>query len=176
VATVAAPEYVPQPAIRRTRSYVSPPRRPEPWRADRPGDLAGRQPHGAGLGSPGPDQGYIYVLARQYEGRLQLTPGEHEADAIAGSTGVALKRASTFGRAPVLADLTVAFTIWGYLGQAPDALVELRRSLFAEAANPNHYVERRRIVDMVPESSLRETPHDVAEAHQRDWRSLLDLP
>jgi hypothetical protein len=176
VAGVAAPEYVPQPAIRRTRSYVSPPRRPESWRADRPGDLAGRQPLGAGLGSPGPDQGYIFVLARQYEGRLQLAAGEHEADAVAGCAGVALKRASIFGRAPVLPDLTVAFTLWGFLSAAPDELVELRRPLFAEAANAHHYGERRRIVDAVPESTLRKSPPETAEAHQRDWRSLLTLP
>lgn len=116
------------------------------------------------------------MLARQYEGRLFLTPGEHEADAVAGCTGVALKRASIFGRAPVLPDLTVAFTVWGFLSQAPDELVELRRGLFAEVAHPHHYTERRNIVDMVPETTLRKTPQDVAEAHQRDWRSLLTLP
>jgi hypothetical protein len=176
VATVAAPEYVPQPAITRTRSYVSPPRRPDSWQADRPGDLAGRQPQGAGLGSQGPDQGYVYVLARQYESRLQLTPGEHESDAIAGCVGVALKRASIFGRAPVLPDLTVAFTLWGFLGNAPDELVQLRRPLFEEAHHAHSYGERRTIADMVPEASLRKSPPEAAEAHQRDWRTLLDLP
>jgi hypothetical protein len=115
------------------------------------------------------------VLARRFEGRLSLIPGEHEADAIAGCTGVALKRASLFGRAPVLHDLTVAFTIWGFLREAPTDLVELRKPLFAEVANPNHYAEQRGIVDMVPEESLRQTPQQVAEAHLRDWRSLLDL-
>lgn len=172
---MAAPEYVPQPAIKRTRSYVSPPRRPESWQADRPGDLRGRQPQGAWLGSQGPDQGYIYVLARQYEGRLFLQPGEHERDVVEGCVEAALKRASMFGRAPVLPDLTVAFTVWGFLSQAPDELVELRRPLFEEVANAHHYAERRRLVDMVPESTLRKSPPEVAETHQRDWRSLLTL-
>jgi hypothetical protein len=127
------------------------------------------------LGAQGPDQGYALVLARRFEGRLYLTTGEHEADAIAGCTGVALKRASILGRAPVLHDLTVAFTIWGFLREAPDDLVAKRKPLFAEVAHPNHYAEQRRIVDMVPDDALRQTPQQVAEAHIRDWRSLLDL-
>jgi hypothetical protein len=175
VRAMAAPEYVPQPAIQHVRAYTSPPRRPGSWRALRPGDLGARQPRGDGLGSPGPDQGYVLLLARRFEDRLELTSGEQAGDVIGGCVGVALKRASLFGRAPVLPDLTVAFTVWGYLGEAPDDLVELRRHLFEEVANPHHYPEQRRIVDMVPESTLRLTPQQLAEAHQNDWRSLLDL-
>jgi hypothetical protein len=173
---VAAPEYVPQPAIQHVRSYSSPPRRAGSWRAERPGDLGGTQPRGERLGSQGPDQGYVYLLARRFEGRLQLQAGEHAADAIAGCVGVALKRASIFGRAPVMPDLTVAFTVWGFLREAPSELVDQRRPLFAEIANPHHYPEQRRVVDMVPESTLRLTPQEAAEAHQRDWRGLLSLP
>jgi hypothetical protein len=172
---MAAPEYVPQPAIQHVRAYSSPPRRPGSWRAVRPGDLPGRQPLGEQLGSPGPDQGYVYLLARRFEDRLQLNEGEHDDDVVAGCVGVALKRASLFGRAPVLPDLTVAFTIWGYLEEPPAELVELRRPLFEEVANPHHYREQRHIADVVPESALRMTPQQVAEAHEKDWRSLLDL-
>jgi hypothetical protein len=174
VGDVAAPEYVPQPAIQYVRSYTSPPRRPASWRADRPGDLSGLQPRGERLGSPGPDQGYIYLLARRFQGRLRLAQGEQEDDAIAGCVAVGLKRASLFGRAPVLTDLTVAFTIWGFLGDAPDELVELRRPLFAEVANPHHYPELRRVADLVSADALRQTPQQVGEAHRTDWRSLLD--
>lgn len=173
---MSAPEYVPQPAIRHVRTYSSPPRRPGSWKAVRPGDLEARQPRGERLGSPGPDQGYVYRLVRRFEDRLVLTSGEHAGDAIAGGVGIALKRASLLGRAPVLPDLTVAFTIWGHLREAPEELVELRRQLFEEVANPHHYPELRRIVDMVPDETLRMTPQQVAEAHQNDWRTLLDLP
>lgn len=172
---MAAPEYVPQPPIRRVRSYSSPPRRPEPWIAERPGELHGPQPRGERLGSPGPDQGYIYVLARRFRSRLHLATGVHEEDAVAGAVAVALKRASLLGRAPVLTDLTVAFTIWGFLGEAPDELVELRRPLFADVANPHHYSAQRRIADLVPDGVLRMSPQEVAEAHRTDWRSLLSL-
>jgi hypothetical protein len=172
---VAAPEYVPQPAIKHVRSYSSTPKRAGSWRPDRPGDLEGVQPRGDRLGAPGPDQGYVYLLAHRFEDRLHLAPGEHTADAIAGCVGVALKRASLFGRAPAMPDLNVAFTIWGFLRDAPDDLIELRRPLFAEVANPFHYPEQRRIVDVVPDATLRKTPQEVAEAHQHDWRSLLEL-
>jgi len=170
---VAAPEYVPEPAIRHVRNYESPPRRPESWRPVRPGDEPWHQPSGERLGAPGPDQGYVYVLARWFEGHLQLAHDENEHDALVGCIGVALKRASLFGRAPVVHDLTAALTIWGFLGDAPPDLIAYRQPLFAEVANPQHYAEQRRIVDLVPEDVLRLTPDEIAEHHRADWRSLL---
>jgi len=170
---VAAPEYVPQPPLREVRSYESPPRRPDSWTADRPGDIPDGQPRGDRLGSQGPDQGYIYVLARRFQGKLQLATDEHEADALAGCIGVALKRASLFGRAPVVHDLTVALTVWGFLGDAAPDLINFRQPLFEEVANPHHYPEQRRIVDLVPDEVLRRSPQEVADAHRSDWRSLL---
>jgi hypothetical protein len=143
--------------------------------ADRPGDNADGQPRGDQLGSPGPDQGYVYVLARRFEGTLQLAADEHEADAIAGCIGVALRRASVFGRAPVLPDLTVALTVWGYLGDASPDLIAFRQPLFEEIGHPHHYAEQRRVVDLVREDALRLSPDEVAEAHRKDWRSLLVL-
>jgi hypothetical protein len=172
---VAAPEYVPEPAVRRVRNYESNPWRLESWRPVRPGDEPWHQPTGEGLGSPGPDQGYIYVLARWFEGQLQLAHDENEQDALVGCIGVALKRASLFGRAPVVHDLTAALTIWGFLGDAPPDLIAYRQPLFAEVANPHHYSEQRRIVDLVSEDVLRLTPDEIAERHRADWRSLLAL-
>lgn len=172
---MAAPEYVPQEPNRLLRRYTSPPRRPESWRPQRPGDLPGRQPQGDRLGVQGPDQGYIGILARQLQGGLHLAEGEHERDALAGAQAVALKRASLFGRAPVIHDLTVALTVWGFLDPSPPAdLVELRRRLFEEVSHPHHYAELRHIVDLVPESTLRMAPAEVNVAHRGDWRALLE--
>jgi hypothetical protein len=170
---VAAPEYVPQPPNRQVRSYESPPRRPDSWTASRPGDVPEGSPRGDRFGNQGPDQGYIYVLARRFEGQLQLASDEREEDALVGCIGVALKRASLFGRAPVLPDLTVALTVWGFLGDAPPDLIAYRQPLFEEIANPLHYAEQRRVVDLVPDAVLRRSPQDVAEAHRADWRRLL---
>jgi hypothetical protein len=170
---VAAPEYVPVDRTRPIRAYESPPRRPESWLATRPGELRLGQPHGAQLGNQGPDQGYVLSLARRFEGKLTLTAGEHERDALAGASAVALKRASLFGRAPVVHDLTVAVTIWGFLGEAPPELVTFRKPLFEEVAHPHHYAEQRHLADLVPDDVLRMTPAQVAEAHRNDWRALV---
>src|SRR4029453_10385745 len=86
-----------------------------------------------------------------------------------GGVAVALKRASLLGRAPVVTDLPVAFTIWGFLGEPPDELIELRRPLFAEVANPHHYPAQRRIADLVSGEVLRMSPQEIAEAHRDGW-------
>lgn len=176
---MAAPEYVPTEPTDAPRAYRSPPRRPEPWMADRPGEVVGPRRTGDGdaqLGNPGPDQGYALHLARQFDGRLRLGDGEHPDDVIAGCLAVALKRASLFGRAPVVHDLTVAFGVWGYLDEDVDReLVELRRAFFAEVRNPHHYHRQRDIADAVPAAVLRR-PHDgILDAHRADWRSLLSI-
>jgi hypothetical protein len=173
---VAAPDYVPSKPIDDTRIYTSAPRRPRPWMATRPGDLVAGQPRGKGFGAPGPDQGFALILAETQRERLVLRPGEHRDDAIAGGVAVALKRASSFGRAPTIHDLTVAFTVWGFLDEkADDELVAERRPRFEEVADPHHYVEQRALADAVPDATLRLTPDEVDRRHRADWRSLLDL-
>ena len=170
---MAAPEFVPHPATDRPRVYASPPWSGEPWRADRPGELVGRQPLGPRLGYPGPDQGFALKLAASFADRLVLTSGEHADDVIAGCTTVALKRASLFGRAPVVHDLTSAFTIWGYLTPADPELVRLRKPLFEEVANTHHYMERRKIADLVPQAVLRLTHGEVERVAAQDWRAFF---
>lgn len=173
---MAAPEHVPVDRSRPARGYESPPRLPEQWRANRPGEVVDSgQPRGDRLGHPGPDQGYALSLARRFEGTLTLVSGEHERDALAGVVAVALKRASLFGRAPVVHDLTVALHAWGFLGEAPADLVATRQPLFEEVAHPHHYEKLRRLVDLVPDTTLRMTPAQVADAHRADWRGLLGV-
>ena len=102
-----------------------------------------------------------------------LAPGEHAEDAISGCTAVAMRRSASYGRAPVIHDLTLAFTLWGFLPGAPDALVAAREPLFRSASH--HYQSQRTIADCVPESTLRLTPEQVA-LQLDDWRSLVELP
>ena len=66
---MAAPPFVPHSPVDKPRTYESPDHVPEAWRADRPGDLAGRQPAGAQLGYQGPDQGYGLLLAERFRDR-----------------------------------------------------------------------------------------------------------
>ncbi len=147
---------------------------PAIWTTSRPSELRGtRAPAGAFLGTPGPDQGFALKLARRFEDRLVLAPGEHAEDAVWGCTAVAMRRSACFGRAPVIHDLTLAFTLWGFLDGAPADLVAAREPLFRAAAH--HYQVQRSIADCVPESTLRLTPGQVAE-RLGGWRDLVELP
>lgn len=147
---------------------------PSIWTSSRPSELSGtRAPSGSSLGTPGPDQGFALKLARRFENRLVLGAGEHAEDAISGCTAVAMRRAALFGRAPVIHDLTLSFTLWGFLYGAPSDLVAAREPLFRSASH--HYRVQRTIADAVSETTLRLTPVQVGE-HLVDWRTLVALP
>lgn len=172
---MAAPEYVPAPTSAEPRVYQSPPWRGDRWIPGRPGEIVGGQPEGPRLGDPGPDGGYALRLARSMHGRLVLTPNEDEHDAIAGCVAIAMRRAASFGRAPIMHDLTVAFTLWGFLAEAPPDLVALRAKVFAAVGHAHHYMERRAIVDAVPEEVLRLSPADVAAFVRNDPSAVLAI-
>ena len=168
---MAAPEYVPSTLESQPRRGLAlPPARS--WQQRRTSDIRDAQPTGPRFGAQGPDQGYALTLLPLVRERLQLGDGEHLDDVEAGCVGVALKRASLFGRAPVVYDLDIAFTIWGFLDGHPDAeLASLRRKLFQAAAED--YWDQRDIVDLVPDDVLRLGPDEVRRRHEADWSSLL---
>ncbi len=168
--SVAAPDFVPTDPTRLVRTYTSPPRRGDSWHADRPGEVTAGQPRGARLGNMGPDQGYAYRLVSHVEEHLSFgTVGRD--DAVAGCVAIAMKRASLFGRAPVVHDLTPAFTVYGFFDEEPPAeLAELRQGLFAEVKSSHHYAELRRLVDLVSEAALRCSPEAIAAEYLTGWR------
>ena len=173
---MAAPQFSPTPVVPTARSYESPDYVPEPWWPTRPGDIVGFQPQGEQLGYQGPDQGFALKIANGFRDRLHLQPGEHAADAIKGCLGVGLRRASMFSRAPVVHDLTIAFTIWGFLDPAPPVeLVAARASLFTGLGHGHHYSSARTLADMVPEATLRMNPQQAAAAYPAGWRALVGL-
>jgi hypothetical protein len=168
---MAAPDYVPPVMADKPRPTlpIPPPGR---WVATRPADLPSAQPRGRRLGSPGPDQGYALLLVQRFHGKLALASGEDEHDAIAGAVAVAMRRASIFGRAPILADLELAFGLFGFLDHAPADLVEWRRSAFRGAGHD--YWDQRDIVDRIPETTLRMSPAEVRR-RQGDWKQLAGV-
>jgi hypothetical protein len=147
-------------------------RTPAVWRQDRVAELlTPEHPRGRDLGVPGPDQGYALLVAHElFADRLQLSPGITVEDALVGSAAVASARAALFGRAPVGKDVELALVLFGLLGAAPPELIAFRAPLFQAAAH--HYRQQRRIVEAVPESTLRLTP-DLVRARLADWRSLV---
>jgi len=171
---MAAPDYVPTTTPAKQRHYVSPPRLADSWVANRPGDLSDHQPLGNGLGVPGPDQGYALALARRFEGKLLLSSSENSSDAVAGAVSVALKRAACFGRAPILADVELAFRLFGFLAPEPtEAFLAWRRELFAGLRHPHHYAHVRHLVDIVSAEMLRISPLEVESVCEAQRLQLM---
>jgi hypothetical protein len=124
------------------------------WRADRPGDLVdGVQPSGALFGAPGPNVGYALRLVHRVSAELVLGPGEHRADAEAVVAAVAMRRASSFGRAPIAADVARAVALLGYRGGA-DADTVAHRVDAVDGAH-HDYATCRRVADQVDLEVLR---------------------
>jgi hypothetical protein len=141
------------------------------WRAARPGDIdpaIGIGCRGVLFGTPGPDSGYALALAERFRGRIKVVAPETAGDAEALAAGLAMRRAALFGRAPVMGDLEVAFTLFGWLGDPPRDLVDWRR--FAVAGVEHDYARRLALIDAVPEDVLRRRAGEVAD--QLDWRRL----
>ena len=169
------------------------PRRPAPARARLPSRRRGAPSRGGPTGrarssrraSPrrapratrDPTRATCSSLARRFEGKLTLTPGEHEKDALAGAVAVALKRASLFGRAPVVHDLTDRPHDLGLPrrgtrrpGRAPQAPL---RGGVAPAPLRRAASARR------PRSGGHPAPAPRPRSptlHRADWRSLLGEP
>ncbi len=174
---MAAPKFTPVTPTDSPRAYGSPDYVPGSWTPDRPGEIEGFQPRGDRLGAPGPDQGFAIKIANSLRPQLRVGDRENVEDAIQGCLGVALRRASLFSRAPVVHDLVIAFTVWGFLDDEPPAdLLALRTGLFEGLRHVgHHYMEARRVVDQVPTETLLMTPAQVEEAYPGEWRSLLGV-
>ncbi len=150
----------------------------EPWTPHRPADYRpsphrSERPNG---GIPGPDQGYALHLAELLHDRLELTEDEHADDVLVGAVMIGLRRASLFGRAPVMGDLELALELFGYLGVASPEQVQVRRSHFSGAAHD--YWQQRDIADAVPESTLRLPLADVRlrlAAGPEAWKALAGV-
>lgn len=172
---MAVDPYVPTQAEDAPRESVRVPP-PKGWRAVRPGDLVpGEKPCPPGIlfGTPGPDSGYALTLAQRFHGRLEIAAPETGHDAMAVAAELAMRRAALFGRAPVMADLDLAFTLFGWLGGASPELKEWRRLAVAGAAHD--YPRRRALVDAVPEATLRLKPGEEVRAALGNWRALLGV-
>ena len=130
------------------------------WYSDRPGDeVSFGQPQGRLFGVPGPNIGYARTLAERLGDRLNLAPHERLDDALAVVSELAMKRAASFGRAPVMPDLDVGAHLLGYLGGCdPDDAVW--RTAAVDGADHDYNV-RRAVCDAVDLSTLRLPPDEV---------------
>ncbi len=126
------------------------------WRADRPGDLPGGQPTGELLGSPGPNIGYALSLIARARDRMALAPHEHFEDAAAVVGELAMKRAASYGRAPVMADVECAMLTLGYQGGVDPDFAKWR--VHAVDGAHENYPRRRALCDAADLDALRLAP------------------
>jgi len=163
------PDYVPLAGGDRVRPVDRLPA-PGAWSTTRPAELDEELPVGRHFGATGPDLGYGLKLAKRFAQRLELPEGEEVGDAIAGCFACGAKRASGFGRAPVIYDMEWAYVLWGFAGDAPEPLVAFRAPLFKGAAH--HYWDQRQIVERVKPATFALAPAAVRE-QLKLWQNLL---
>lgn len=141
------------------------------WRVHRPGDeVSVGQPHGELLGSPGPNVGYALTLAHRACDRFALAPHEHVDDAVAVVGELAMRRAASYGRAPVMPDVECAMLVLGYQGGCAPDFAEWRATLIEGAHH--EYARRRVLVDAVPLDELRLAPSALAARAEEVRRHL----
>jgi hypothetical protein len=171
---MAVDPYVPtRPEDAPRRSVAIPPA--AGWRAIRPGDIdpeVGSGRSGVLFGTPGPDSGYALTLAARFHGQIAAVFPETVHDAENLAAHVAMRRGAVFGRAPVLTDVELGFTLFGWLGDAPADLVEWRRKAVAGVAH--NYPRRVSLVEAIPEWVIRQRPDQVRD-RIADWKHLLGL-
>lgn len=131
------------------------------WHLHRPGDeVAVGQPRGELLGDPGPNVGYALGLVHRARSRFALAPHEHFDDAAAVVGEVAMRRAASYGRAPVVTDVECAMLAFGYQGGCAPDFAEWRASAIQGAHH--EYPRRRMLVEAVPLDELRLAPAALA--------------
>jgi hypothetical protein len=142
-----------------------------PWRPHRPAEhLASERVPTRGTGVPGPDQGYALLLADLLAPMLRLSAEEDREDVIKGAMSIALRRAARFGRAPVRADLELAFSLFGYLDDAPLDLVAYRRRRFFGVSHDDW--RERELAESVSDEVLAMTAAQV-RAKLDDWKEFF---
>ena len=147
------------------------------WRPTRPGDIIGLQPQGGAFGYQGPDQGYALKLASRLKNRVVLAAGESWHEAENAAIGVANRRASLFGRAPITDDVELAFLVMGFLPAGlPAAVVQrltaIRHSFMPDLAHDP--AAQRRVAESVAEDVVRSTPEAV-RSRMSDGEVLVSI-
>ncbi len=132
------------------------------WQVGRPGDeVSLGQPEGPLLGNPGPNVGYAVKLVHRVLHDAPLAEGEHAHDVEAVLAGIAMKRAASFGRAPMIDDVRIAAELLGYTAGTDADFVQWRIAAVHEAGHA--YPVRRAVVDGVDESFLKQPATAVRE-------------
>lgn len=126
---------------------------PESWVADRPGDEDSKL-NGAGelFGNAGPNIGYAYTLVGRIYDSLILSSNEHRHDVEPLVAEIAMRRASHFGRAPIMKDVDCAVHLLGLGAELDNEETKQRVLLIHDCGHNEH--KRRTIVNSIPDELL----------------------
>lgn len=142
------------------------------WEANRAGDLPTGQPDGPLYGKPGPNVGFATKLAHGRSDRMHLRDQEALEDVLPVVAEIAMRRAASFGRAPIVHDIDFASRLMGYdrpVGHDFDW-----RLLAVEGAH-EEWPRRREIVNAVPDDMLRLAPDQLGDRVEEFWAAVREL-
>jgi len=148
---------------------------PKSWRADRPGDQGQRHKEADNqlLGNAGPNGGYALTLAVRHSKDLILTDHEHNHDVEILLAEIAMRRASSFGRAPIAADIEFAAHLFSYDIQSSQGIEKWRPRLVHGVGHDEH--ARRLIVNSVPDEIIQGTKGEIHSSISGWWEKLEGL-
>ena len=146
---------------------------PKSWRADRPGDTK----HGQGIvegelvGHPGPNVGFALTLSKTSNQNWFLIEGEHIHDVEVLLAEIAMRRASSFGRAPIQKDINLAAQLFGYDKQPIQGKGHWRLGIVHGCSHDEH--KRRVIVNSIPQEVISGEV-DIDQEIIRSWRHKVE--
>ncbi len=146
---------------------------PDSWKAHRPGD---EKTHKTSddqlLGNAGPNVGYALSLVAREKSSFVLVAHEHLHDVEVLIGEIAMRRASHFGRAPVMDDIRFASKLLGY-DAAPAQGEEKWRPLLVNGCGHDEH-RRRIIVNSIPDEIIAGSSHSH-DAISGWWEKLEGL-
>lgn len=148
---------------------------PDAWTPARPGDSLddSRSESEHLLGNAGPNVGYALSLIAHQRDNIVLAAHEHAHDVEPLLGEIAMRRASHFGRAPMMGDVTFAMKLLSYDVEPTQGEEKWRPRLVHDCGHNEH--RRRIIVNSIPEEIVEGSHVDVKAAISGWWEKLEGL-
>lgn len=148
---------------------------PKGWLASGPGYVGKDQiiRHGKLIGHAGPNIGFAITLAKRASKNWYLVKGEHIEDVEILLAEIAMRRASFFGRAPIVGDIGFASHLFGFHGE-PEQGEEHWRPKFVHGTGHDEH-KRRIIVNSIPEEIISGNAELNHETISGWWEQIEDL-
>lgn len=152
LSSVSQPKFVSSPNHEKALGMVELPAARQ-WSNPRSGKITSSDANESLMGSAGPSGGFALKLVHEQLAKMVMSDDEEAADIAIGLGVLVSKRASIFGRSPIIFDVHFFEVLFGLDGTQDQSLIEFRKMFFRGAAHS--YLVQRQLADAVPESTLR---------------------